>query len=284
MRNIFVGDTIDVGAHWSAIVGLNYSTVQSDNYEFIPAAGQPRAKTSSYDDSKLSPTASLIFKPTKWASIYGSYMEGLEEGAIAPSGTLNSGQAFAPIASKQYEVGTKVLIGGTTVTFAAFDITKKDAYAYTGSDNYYTVAGDLHNRGIETTISGKVAGDLTLFGSFTALNAEVENNPTFTGTKPVDVPEEILKLYAEYALPFVPGLTLTGAVNYTSDFAAFADNSQFLPEVVTGDVGFRYEAEINRTPVITRFNITNVTDESYWMSSRFVGAPRAYALTVETKF
>ena len=283
IRNLFVGDTIDIGRYVTASIGWNYATVAGDSYNFVPPAGQARTLQSRYDRSEWTPTYSLVVKPTAWASIYGMYVEGLEQGGTAPTGTTNAGQVLAPYVSEQKEVGAKVELGGALLTVAFFDITK--AYAYTDpTDNTYKAAGDQNNKGVEIGVSGKVLDNLSVFGGFTALDAKVVNDPVLTGKKPIDVPDNIFKLYAEYGLPFVHGLTLTGAINYSGEFAAFANNSQFLPDYVTGDVGFRYETEINRTPVITRFNITNVTDENYWMSTRFVGAPRAYALTVETKF
>lgn len=283
IRNLFVGDTIDIGRYVTASIGWNYASVAGDSYNFIPPAGQPRTLQSRYDRSEWTPTYSLVVKPTAWASIYGMYVEGLEQGGTAPTGTNNAGEVLSPYVSEQKEIGAKVELGGPLVTVAFFDITK--AYAYTDpTDNTYKAAGDQNNKGVEIGVSGKVLDNLSVFGGFTALDAKVVNDPVLAGKKPVDVPDNIFKLYAEYGLPFVHGLTLTGAINYSGEFAAFANNSQFLPDYVTGDVGFRYETEINRTPVITRFNVTNVTDENYWMSTRFVGAPRAYALTVETKF
>lgn len=282
-NNLFIGDTMDWGRYWSAIVGVNYATIDTSNYTYIPPAGQPRSKTAEYDESKFTPTGSIIFKPTDWSSIYASYMQGLEQGGTAPANAVNPGTNLPPYLSEQYEVGTKLQLGGALLTFAAFDITK--SYAYLDPDTLiYRSAGLQHNQGVELGLTGKVSRDLTLFGGFTAVHARVEDDPTLEGKRPVDVPAEIFKLYAEYNIHDIPGLTLTGGVNYASDFAAFADNHQFLPDVWTGDVGLRYETIIGKTPFITRLDVTNVTDESYWMSSRFIGAPRAIVLTGETRF
>lgn len=282
-RNVFIGDSIDYGRYWSAVVGVNYASILTDNYTYIPPAGQPRKKTASYDDSAFTPTGSLIFKPTDWSSIYASYMQGLEQGGTAPKNAVTPDEVLPPYISEQYEVGTKLQVGGALLTFAAFDITK--AYAYLDPDSrIYKSAGLQHNQGIEIGLSGKVTRDLSVFGGFTAIHARIEDDPTLAGKRPVDVPAEMFKLYAEYDIHAVPGLTLTGGLNYASDFAGFADNHQYLPDVWTGDLGLRYETAIGGTPFITRLNVTNVTDESYWMSSRFIGAPRAIVLTGETRF
>lgn len=283
-NNVFISDSIDWGRYWSAIVGVNYATIDTANYTYIPPAGHPRSKTAEYEESKVTPTGSIIFKPTEWSSIYASYMQGLEQGGTAPQNAVNDpGKSLPPYLSEQYEVGTKLQLGGALLTFAAFDITK--AYAYLDPNTLiYRSAGIQHNQGIELALSGKISRDLTLFGGFTAIHARIEDDPTLKGKRPVDVPAEIFKLYAEYNIHDIPGLTLTGGINYASNFAAFADNHQFLPDVWTGDVGLRYETIIGNTPFITRLDVTNVTDESYWMSSRFIGAPRAVMLTGETQF
>lgn len=283
IRNAFIGDTIDIGPYVTVNIGWNYATVAGDSYTFIPPAGRPRAFQSRYDESEWTPTYALVLKPTTWASVYGMYVEGLEQGSTAPGNAANAGEVLAPYVSEQKELGAKAEIGGAMLTFALFDITK--AYAFLDpTDRYFKTAGNQNNKGVEIGISGKVLDNLSVYGGFTALDAEVVNDPVLAGKKPVDVPESMFKLYAEYGVPFVPGLTLTGAINYSGEFAAFADNRQFLPEFVTGDLGLRYETEIGGSPVVTRFQVANVTDESYWMSTRFIGAPRSFSLTVETKF
>lgn len=245
-NNVFISNSIDWGRYWFAVVGVNYATIDTTNYTYIPPAGKPRSKTAEYEESKFTPTGSIIFKPTEWSSIYASYMQGLEQGGTAPQNAVNDpGKSLPPYLSEQYEVGTKLQLGGALLTFAAFDITK--AYAYLDPDTLvYRSAGRQHNQGIELGISGKVSRDLTLFGGFTAIHARIEDDPVLKGKRPVDVPAEIFKLYAEYNIHHLPGLTLTGGINYTSSFAPS------LPEVWTGDVGLRYETMIGNTPFITR--------------------------------
>lgn len=289
-RNAFVADTIDIGSQWSTIVGVNRANVFADVNDYIPPPGQARTQQSAYDETRVSPTASLIYKPTSWLSLYGTYIEGLEEGAIAASYAANAGTIFPPNVSKQYEVGAKMSLERTFVTLAAFDITKGYTF-YDGGDNTFKDGGRQRNKGIELSVSGKVTDSLTLFGGATWIRARVENDRDpalgtidLSGLVPVNVPNQMYKLYAEYALPYINGLTLTGGVFYTGPFTPFATNDQFLPGVVTADLGFRYETKIGNTPVISRFNVTNITDESYWMSQRFVGRPRTFALSVEAKF
>jgi iron complex outermembrane receptor protein len=281
-QNIFVGDTMDFGQHWSVVAGVNYASVAADTYDFVPPPGQLRTLQSRYDKSEPTPTVAITFKPTPWASIYGMYIEGLEQGGTAPAGTVNAGTMLAPYVSEQKEIGAKVQVSGVLLTIAAFDITK--AYAYTDpNDNVYKTAGNENHKGVEISATGKVLPNLSIFGGVTFLDAKVVDDPVLAGKRPVNVPDTMLKLYAEYAPSFVPGLTVTGGIQYADKFAAFTDNRQYLPSVTTFDVGFRYETLVEKTPVITRFNVTNVTNEAYWMSTRFIGPARTFMLTLEAK-
>ncbi|MGC7974505.1 TonB-dependent receptor domain-containing protein, partial [Salmonella enterica] len=55
----------------------------------------------------LSPTAAVMYKPRADTTVYVSYAEALEQSASAPTTTVNANQTFAPIKSKQAEVGVK---------------------------------------------------------------------------------------------------------------------------------------------------------------------------------
>ena len=62
-QNILIGDDITFNDQWSALVGANYATVIDRSY---------RADTK-YDESKLTPTLSLIFKPFEQLTTYTTY-------------------------------------------------------------------------------------------------------------------------------------------------------------------------------------------------------------------
>jgi len=53
-----------------------------------------------YDEEKISPSGGLLFKATDKLSLYANYMEGLSQGKIAPSTSVNEAQIFEPFISR----------------------------------------------------------------------------------------------------------------------------------------------------------------------------------------
>ncbi|MCR6651386.1 MAG: TonB-dependent receptor [Cellvibrionaceae bacterium] len=103
-RNIVMSDSITFNQQWSAIVGVNDATIKTQN---ISSFG---ITTSEYDDSALTTTASVIYKPITKLSIYISAIEGLEAGGAVPDDSEiynNPGEILEPFISTQYELGAK---------------------------------------------------------------------------------------------------------------------------------------------------------------------------------
>ena len=80
-----------------------------------------------------------MYKRQPWdhVSLYANYIEGLTTGPIAPAGTSNAGEIFAPIKTKQVEAGVKVDFGSVTTTLGLFQI-KQPAGLTTFSAVSYT--------------------------------------------------------------------------------------------------------------------------------------------------
>jgi iron complex outermembrane recepter protein len=49
-----------------------------------------------YTADEGSPAVGIVVKPRDWLSVYGTYIEGLEEGGIAPITAINSGEVLPP--------------------------------------------------------------------------------------------------------------------------------------------------------------------------------------------
>jgi len=286
-KNILASDKIVFNDSWSAIIGVNQATITQKAY-LTSGVENPSGH---YDDSKITPSMSLIYKPLDYISIYTSYIEALEQGLIVPIRAIytNSGEALPPMKSTQYEAGAKIDFNNIYVTTALFKIDKSNQYALNNADGTktYTQDGRQINKGLEFTIGGKVSDNLTLIGGATFMNSEVEkqkNNPQFEGKKPIDVAENIFKIYGEYDIPAIHGLTMTGGIYYTGDFYADGINSDKLPAVTTADLGARYTQKINGYQTTFRLNVTNLTDKTYWISSNYVGEPRIVWLSASIKF
>ncbi|WP_368794747.1 TonB-dependent receptor, partial [Enterococcus sp. HPCN18] len=82
----------------------------------------------------------------------------------------------------------------------------------------YVQDGRQVHKGLEFTATGRLARQLSVVGGVTLLDAQVTRNPqtpALVGKTPANVAERLAKVYLEYDLDAVPGLTLTGGVFYT---------------------------------------------------------------------
>lgn len=274
--NFVIGDQIDFNEQWAALVGITFSRIKTRALGEDGLTTQP-----DYDQGKWSPAASLLFKPSSWLTFYGSYIEGLEQGGIAPNTSINFGAILAPMLSRQIEVGAKAQLGGALFTTALFNIDK--AYEFEDANRVYTQTGRQRHRGVEFTLTGKVTEDLTVIGGLTLLDAKVEGS-AYDGKAPVDVARVLAKLYTEYELPWMRGLFLTGGVYHTGRQWADAINTDRLKSYTTLDLGARYNTKMFANPLTLRINVINVTDRNYWMNSSYLGQPRMVALSAQMTF
>jgi iron complex outermembrane receptor protein len=274
--NFMIGDLIRFNEQWSALVGINRSTIQTIDRDANGNATQP-----DYDRGRNSPNASLIFTPAPWLTTYATYIEGLEQGGIAPEEAVNRLQTMPPMQSKQKELGIKAELGGVLVSGALFDIEK--SYEFTNSANVYAQDGIQRHRGGEVSAVGKVTEGWTIMGGATLLHARVEGGAN-DGQVPINVPKFMAKLYSEYALPFAPGLSVTGGVYHVGKQWATATNTSRLPSYTTFDLGLRYAAKVSGRPLTLRLNVNNLTGKDYWLNSYYLGSPRSVALSAQVQF
>lgn len=287
--NYVLGDEISIGA-WTALVGVTRTQLKVEAFT-------PTGETSAvYDKAKTSPAATLLWRATDQLRLYANYMTSFEAGSIAAgvdgSGrtVVNGGEAMPPIENKQVELGAKYTIGGALLTAAVFEIDKALEYYAPLSATQVQLVQDgrqLH-RGIELTVSGRIAENFTLLGGLTVLDAEVKDNaeiPAVEGSTPINVANKQAKLYAEYSVPTLQGLTFTAGIYHTGEQEIAMPNSFTIDSFTTGDLGVRYQTRVwNDRKLTLRLNVNNVTDERYWLNSTFLGYPRTYAAGAQLHF
>jgi len=278
--NILIGDNITFNDQWSAMVGLNYATTEN---KLSGVYGN-----SHYEKSALTPTVSLLYKPIENVTTYVSYMEALEKGLIVGNTYANRGTVFPPLTSKQYEVGLKYDINpNLLLSTALFRIEKANQYSdnATPIPSYVQDGLQVHN-GVELVLTGKVTDNLTIMGGGTLMDIGVEksNNPVLEGKKPTNAASRIGKIYAEYAFPWVPGLSLTGGIYYTGERYGDAANTDKIPSYTLYDIGTRYTTRVLDKALTVRLNVINLTDKNYWRSANLLGVPRTIAFSASMSF
>jgi iron complex outermembrane receptor protein len=270
-------------------VGARLQQVTANNFNIT--TGQP---TSGYNESALSPAVALVFKPWENVSVYGNWIQGLQQGTVVGSTFANAGEIFPPFKTTQYEVGIKADWGRFTTTASLFQITQPFTLADVAT-NTLLLGGEQRNQGLEFNVFGEPIEGVRLLGGIMLLNAvltRTQGGTTDGWTAPFS-PGFNLNLAGEWDLPFVPGLTLNGRVMYTSSqYIDTAWPRRSLPEWTRFDLGARYAFEnpgAKGKLLIARFNVENVLDADYWAgggsSDQLVlGAPRTFRLSLTADF
>ncbi|WP_419673214.1 hypothetical protein [Aliarcobacter butzleri] len=83
---------------------------------------------------------------------------------------------------------------------------------------------EIHE-GLELTATGKVTDNLTIVGGGTIMDLEIDKAASNEGKKPTDTASKMAKLYAEYDISAVKGLTLTGGAYYTGE--SYRDGAKY---------------------------------------------------------
>ncbi|MCG3692066.1 TonB-dependent receptor [Aliarcobacter butzleri] len=276
--NIVLGDNITFNEQWSTLVGINYTSMENKNGQGV----------TQYDQSALTPTISLIYKPIEDLTTYVTYIESLQNGTVVTNKYINEGEIFDPLKSKQYEIGAKYSINpDLLLSTALFRIEKANDYEVNTSNGLkLTQDGEQINEGVEILLIGKLTDSLTLMGGTTYINPKIEKatNKNLEGKKAIEVPKYQAKMYAEYRLPFVSKIYLNGGVYYTGTQWRDNANTEKLDAYTTVDFGARYETKIEGYNTTFRIYASNITDEKYWAEASTLGDPRSIAFNVTLKF
>lgn len=247
-----------------------------------------------YDEEKVSPSGGILFKATDKLSLYANYMEGLSQGKIAPSTSVNEDEIFPPFISRQVEVGAKYDAGAYAVTAAVFRI-KQPAYETNATTRVFGPNGKRQNDGIELSVFGEPLKGVRLLGGVMYIDSELTNttNGTFDGNRAPATPKYNVNLGAEWDVPSVQGLTLTGRGIYSSSQYLDQSNQKEIDSWERFDVGSRYAFKVDDKNITLRANIENVFDKRYWSSAGAsddsepgltLATPRTYLLSATVDF
>jgi iron complex outermembrane receptor protein len=224
-----------------------------------------------YSASPTSYSAGLMIKPVDWVSVYGTYIEGLEETPAAPSTTDNATEVFPPTNSQQYEAGIKIQARpDLLIQLAYFKIERGAAYAANlpGSTtlHFYTDGREIYEGG-ELSVTGYVMPDLALYATATLLSAHYSGQPGIAGNRVDGTPNRTWSLAGEYSPSWLdPNLKLTGGIYHTGSQALNANNVAFTHSYTTYDLGGSYRFKIGDHELIARVNGQNITGKRYWAS------------------
>jgi iron complex outermembrane recepter protein len=222
----------------------------------IDTPGSP-SQTSSVEPWLLNTRAT--FQAHRTATLYASYIQGLEDSALAPSTAVNRGEPPPATRTHQTDAGVRYQPWPTLTLIAGlFDIHK--TYFNSDAANVYTALGTIDHRGFETSLTYHDHG-LTLVAGAVGLRPRVSRaipEPGATGSIPLGpVPLEF-KFNADYQVhgPW----SINGQWNYFSPRVVTADDRYYLPALSTFGAGLRYSSDLLGHPWSLRLDGWNLTN------------------------
>ncbi len=296
MSSVGIADTLSIlNDRVQFTVGVRRQTAGQDSVTENILFGTSTVESTG--DSVWSPAYALLVKPFENVSLYANYIEGLKVGRTVPSGGIynNPGEVFPPFQTKQKEVGVKVDFGRISTTVAAFDIAQPSfVNVVTSTGTSLELDGEQRNRGVEVNVFGELTPSVRVLGGVAYIDGRLEKTAggVNDGNKAQGVAEWNVNIGAEWDTPFVPGLTLTGRMIYTSGVYINAANTLSIPDWTRFDVGARYtfDSPWNGKPITIRFAVENVANENYYAGSYTadgivsLGAPRTYLVSSTFNF
>ncbi|MBL9201149.1 MAG: TonB-dependent siderophore receptor [Opitutaceae bacterium] len=246
--------------------------------------------TTNYDISgRTNPFYSLVFKPTRNTSVYGSYLKGLEAGGNAPANTANAGSILPPLTSTQKEVGAKAkLFGGLLAQLGLYEIERPSTFIDPAT-NRFVPNGLARFRGLELFLSGELTKELSLVGSLQNLDARQVKalNATTLNKNPENTARYTGSLFAEWRTP-VANLAASAGAYYTGRRALNNTNQGFIGGYTTYSAGVSYRTKFGDYPLTIRVNGDNLANKNAWAAagSNLLGvtAPRLLKLTLTAAY
>ncbi len=272
--------------------------LRHQSYKVVPTAdGIATGGEIPYDKSVVTPAVGVVFKP--WGpsvSLYASYVQGLSQGGrISTDNGYVRNHTFAPYKTEQGELGVKWNAGSFTNTLALYQITKPELISFTVGNGLSdaTDGGEKRVRGLEWSTFGEVARGVRLLGGVVysqGVQTKTKDG-RLDGYTAVGSPRWQANLGAELDVPGVPGLTLTGRVQSSSDQWLTNEHTLKLPGWAVLDLGARYATRLYGRNAVFRLNVDNVANRNHY-SGIFregaaigtLGAPRTISASLTMDF
>jgi len=258
VRELFLSDAASWKS-WKGWLGLRYTNLERSS---VRTDG---SRPTDYTQNFATPWLALSYDFTDMMA-YASYGQGLES-YVTPNkdGYDHRGEFLSDVISRQIEVGLR---GKSRLEWSVsvFEIHRPTV---TDQKPSYEVDGEAVHRGLELQASYD-QGAWQLGGSFMKLHAERQNavlDSSLNGKRPVNVPEDTLRLQAGYKIPGVPGLALQTRLSHEGERAILPDNSLLLPAWTRWDAGVSYAHSWEGARLLWRLSVDNITDEHYWRES-----------------
>ncbi|MEJ1095411.1 MULTISPECIES: hypothetical protein [unclassified Pseudoxanthomonas] len=200
--------------------------------------------TSGVTSERLSETThynvSTVINVTDNASVFGSWVTGLEESGSAPASAINREEVLPPVETEQFELGTRYAIfPRLTLIVALFDVSKpSQGFRLDGS---FGVVGEVRHRGFEGSIAGELTSKTSILAGFVAFESELSGalvDAGLVGSHDMGVSQRVAN--ATIVRRFGNDWSLDATISYMGERWADTANSFKAPAVTTLSLGLRH--------------------------------------------
>lgn len=236
--------------------------------------------------SATSPLYGLVYKPDEHWSFFANHTESFQQGKSVGSGYTNKGDILDPVKTKSNELGVKYS-NASILTSLSFFRTTQDA-EFLDANDVLSLNGESKYKGIELSVSGKVAPKLNVMGGLMYLGSEYDNNSNsyFNGKTIKGTADWSAALTLEYEAS--QQTSVWTRMSYTGDAPIYTDANRQLkvPAYTVFDMGFKYKTHLHKIPVTINATIFNLFNKNYWMARPtynygILSNPRTFALSVQ---
>jgi len=282
LESLAIADTL---GFWDERVLLSLGLRRQQVFSKAHSSGR------TYEKSANTPFVGVVYKIAPFASLYASYVEGLQQGGTAGTDPKysNPNEQLPPYIAKQKELGLKLDFDDWMATAAVYELTRPIA----GDDKpvssppipgevTYKIIGEERSRGLELATAGQILPDVRLLGGVTFTRALIAQSPDakLKGNKLSGIAPFQANLGTEWDVWQDLTLSLSGI--YTGRVPSRNQNDLYVPSYKTFDGGLRYRfAQDRDKSYLLRLNVHNLTNERYWGGSgSYLGAPRTWSLSL----
>jgi iron complex outermembrane recepter protein len=199
-------------------------------------------------------------------TLYGGYVRGLEESAVAPDVAINRNEAPPAIRTRQMDAGLRYAITPKLSVIAGLFEVRKPFFAVDNLTRFRQL-GTIANRGAEISLAGTLTPGLTIVAGTLLLNPKISGADVragLLGPRPVGSFKRRSIVNLDWKPKGQTAWSLDLAFESVSSSTGNRLNLFVAPPRETLGLGTRYRFSLGETKLLFRAQVSNVLNDFGW--------------------